>query len=513
MKVLIVDDERISVEGLVQSADWKSYGFDECLVAYDIEQAKRLLDAEPVQLMLTDIEMNNGTGIDLLRWVNEKNLNLLSAVVSCHDDFSYAKEAISCGVTEYLVKPVSKQEMHDFLVKISEKLEQLEHRNRIARYAAENREQFWRDIINERIPANRETIIETADKRGLSFSYSDYLCIAYISVEEWKENGLKADGKTGGKRLKDILTEVFLSYEIDGFPLELSKDRYIYVAVGVKNKRTAFYNAAEECVKVLSDNKVVDSIFYIGDCVSLEEISGEVKKLTEYSESTISFMNRVYYANHFSSQTTTFPDARKWQQKLQEKKTDSVLATILFEINQRSVDGKCPRSFVVALQHDLLQVLYAILRENDIQAHRFIAKNEALFLKTVRSREELIVWYTESIKTVMGIVDEVQCTDNICRQIIAYINANLNSPLSRDEIAEHVYLSSDYVTKLFKRETGTSLFEYIIQRRIDQAKIYLCQTDMPISEICEKTGFSSLSHFSATFKKYVGVRPRDYRRQ
>lgn len=513
MKVLIVDDEKISVDGLIQSADWKAFGFDECLVAYDIEQAKRLLDTEHIQLVLTDIEMNNGTGIDLLRWISERKLSVHTAVVSCYDNFRYAKEAISYGITEYLVKPVSKQELHDLLMKMSEQLEHLENQNCMAQYAIQNREQFWRDIINERINADKETIMETAAQRGLSFSYYDDLRIAFVSIENWRENGRKEDGNPDNTVIKDALSKVFSEHETNGFALELSTGRFLYIATDTREKRAEFFHAAEQCVNYLVSSQLADSIFYIGGSVPLEDISVEVKKLIEYSESTISFMNRVYYASRITSRSVSFPDARKWQKLLIEKKAAPVLAAIQFEINQQTIDGKCPRSFVVALQHDLLQILYAILQENDIQAHRFISENEALFLKRIRSREELITWYTESIRTVMAIVDETQRTDNICQQITTYINTNLSSQLTRNEIAAHVYLSADYVTKLFKRETGQSLIDYIIQRRIDQAKIYLRQTEMPISEICERTGFSSLSHFSATFKKYVGIRPRDYRRQ
>ncbi len=512
MKVLIVDDEKISVDGLLQSADWKAFGFDECLVAYDIEQAKRLLDTEDIQLVLTDIEMDHGTGLDLLRWIREKQLPVHTAVVSCHDDFRYAKEAISFGIEEYLVKPVSKQELHDLLLKMSERLERLEHQNRMARYAAQNREQFWRDIINGRISPNKDDIMEAASQRGLSFSYHPDLRVAFVSVEGWRANGCRDDGNPDPEVLRQAMAKLFADNRIEGFPLELSSGRFLYIAVGTGEARDVFFHAAEQCVSRLAQDDIADSIFYVGSSVPLEEIADEVKKLIEYSESTIAFTNRVYYASRITAKSISFPDARRWHQLLMEKNADPVLASIQFEIDQRTVDGKCSRSFVAALQHDLLQILYAILQENDIQAHRFIAENESLFLKHIRSREELITWYTESIRTVMMIVDRSQQTDNVCQQIMAYINANLSSPLTRNEIASHVYLSADYVTKVFKRETGQSLIDYVIQSRIAQAKILLRQTELPISEVCERTGFSSLSHFSATFKKYVGVRPRDYRR-
>ena len=83
--------------------------------------------------------------------------------------------------------------------------------------------------------------------------------------------------------------------------------------------------------------------------------------------------------------------------------------------------------------------------------------------------------------------------------------------LSREELAKQVYMSPDYLTKLFRKETGMSLSDYIIQKRISIAKQLLATTGLSMVEISRRTGFSYSSYFTRIFKKKTGMTPQQYR--
>ncbi|MDO4174903.1 MAG: AraC family transcriptional regulator [Eubacteriales bacterium] len=103
--------------------------------------------------------------------------------------------------------------------------------------------------------------------------------------------------------------------------------------------------------------------------------------------------------------------------------------------------------------------------------------------------------------------------DQLGRQIQIYIDEHALEDLSVQSVADHFAISSAYLFRLFKQTTGTSLMQYIIQRRIGEAQTLLLITDLSITEVSQKVGYNNLSHFVKMFTQNVGMSPRKYRKQ
>ena len=97
-------------------------------------------------------------------------------------------------------------------------------------------------------------------------------------------------------------------------------------------------------------------------------------------------------------------------------------------------------------------------------------------------------------------------------KILDYLNEHYAENLSLDKISEHFFISKSNLSHYFKRETGLSPIQYIMQRRIGEAQSLLVETSLPIQEIEFQLGFNDSAHFSKMFKKYVGVTPNEYRK-
>ena len=94
-----------------------------------------------------------------------------------------------------------------------------------------------------------------------------------------------------------------------------------------------------------------------------------------------------------------------------------------------------------------------------------------------------------------------------------YIRENLDS-VTRADISAKFYLSPDHLTKLFRKEQGMTLIEYIQHQRMEQAKVLLARNNgLSIGQIAEATGYSSFAHFSKQFRKFVGISPSEYRKR
>ena len=110
--LLVVDDEQYAVEGVMEAIDWKSIGIMAVYGAYSSEEAKNIIRQHDIQVIVCDIEMAEESGLDFLRWMRTEGYFAKMIFLTAHARFDYAKESITLGATEYLMKPVD----HDILM-------------------------------------------------------------------------------------------------------------------------------------------------------------------------------------------------------------------------------------------------------------------------------------------------------------------------------------------------------------------------------------------------------------
>ena len=93
-----------------------------------------------------------------------------------------------------------------------------------------------------------------------------------------------------------------------------------------------------------------------------------------------------------------------------------------------------------------------------------------------------------------------------------YIYENYREDLNLESLAEKVYLSSGYLSFIFKKETGMNLNRFIRVVRMEKAKEFLCTTNMKVAQVSEEVGFANVSYFCRSFREYYGSSPESYRK-
>ena len=93
----------------------------------------------------------------------------------------------------------------------------------------------------------------------------------------------------------------------------------------------------------------------------------------------------------------------------------------------------------------------------------------------------------------------------------AYISENYSQLLSVKEVAEHVHLNPEYFTRLFKKETGKNIKNYIVDCKMTLAKDLLATSNLPVSMVALEVGYTNFSHFTQIFKKIENMTPSEYR--
>ena len=97
------------------------------------------------------------------------------------------------------------------------------------------------------------------------------------------------------------------------------------------------------------------------------------------------------------------------------------------------------------------------------------------------------------------------------RSVKSYIEKNYHSDISLSDLSDTFFISKEHLSRLFKKETGQNLFSYIMDRKLEEAKRLLTETDRTLDDIAFSLGFSNGNYFSKVFKKNTGISPGSYR--
>ncbi len=154
--------------------------------------------------------------------------------------------------------------------------------------------------------------------------------------------------------------------------------------------------------------------------------------------------------------------------------------------------------------HEIGIDLYAI-NQGQVDYHKIMTMNNLCEIK---------IWCKEVLKEIIHIVSQYQQSSQtqIIQQAKVYIENNYNLDISLEQVADQVFLSSAYFSRLFKKIDGESFTDYLIKIRIEKAIELIKNPQYKTYEICEKVGYKNSRYFSKLFKRNTGFTPSDYRK-
>lgn len=165
MKLLLVDDEIVTIRGILKGVDWEQVFFEKVLTATDAAEAKELLLTERPEIMLCDIEMPGESGLKLLEWVREQKLRTECMFLTCHEEFDFARRAMKLKGMDYLLKPIPYDELTDILIKAAETVREQEQKHRYQEYGKQQLNGLKEQVLSdeENIP-DAKKVVETIKK-------------------------------------------------------------------------------------------------------------------------------------------------------------------------------------------------------------------------------------------------------------------------------------------------------------------------------------------------------------
>ncbi len=516
ISILIVDDDRYLVEKLEETVQWEKTGISMVFTAYNIRQAQKLITEFPIQLLLCDIDMPQGSGLELLEWVRSQKLELECIFLSSYANFAYAQKALSLSTREYLLKPISSQELEAAITKVVN-----EYLRKDACIAAEAEEGdgFWAEFF-ETVTGHRE-LLKRAIAEG-RYRRDDELYLEMIRVylnpreTEYRKKLSLLDHRIRGlahefSETEGLETEEIVRVRESGWMLVVKKTEktgdFCEMSVRWKHFLTSAIGQ-RVCVYIGQPRPVLETERSWEALEELEKhyLPGEDDILAECGPDD---------ASGEAAQYEPLP----WE--IWQKSTD--LAEELSSICE-SICGRLRQMYDARLL--TYERLEWFLKEQEHFLYGYLEKKQLQFSELfdsgeyIQKEKEAHISLGGTLEFVCWLYDRLQGNSlnatkqrDVVGQVKDYIERNLGNELSRSRIAKEVWLSEDYVSKLFKSTTGMSLPTYIAARRMERAKEYLVHSGLPVSRIAMEVGYGNFSYFSKTFRDATGMTPNEYRSQ
>ncbi len=128
-------------------------------------------------------------------------------------------------------------------------------------------------------------------------------------------------------------------------------------------------------------------------------------------------------------------------------------------------------------------------------------------------RSEDAVEIPENIRMDIARQESAESHNSLIQEAKRFILSHIQENICVNDIAEEVHLNAQYLMRLFKKEMGVSILEYITDERIKLAKEILLRTDYPINQVADSVGYGNYSYFTKIFRRAEGMSPRQYRQQ
>lgn len=525
LKVVIADDEAHICRLIQALVDWKAMGLEVVGIASNGIEAMELVDTLSPDILITDIRMPGCNGLELIRYVKTSKSNLEVIIISGYAHFPYAQTAMKYGVSNYLLKPINKIELIQILQILTEQiedrretekdLENLINNNQNARQRL--KDNFLMDLVQNKIP-------------NLSFD---------ILREEYD------------LQVKEELFQTFcikMDYDISVLSesaLEIVKEKTRNIIVG------NFQNVCIECIFS------IDS--YWGICVLNYETrkQDDIRRIIRQCLNQLVIQKSILGPIEFTISThSMIKHPEELAESLQKCKeimkerivlgTERVIETVPKERGLKGKNLLEGYSRMIAHAVEIMNpteatraldfLKNAIKGMNNIRGYEVLElmiSAGTLFLMQIESenQKKIIDDYTrkcEQCSNIEGLFAQLEMMqvqvleqmqqdhDNEAmhpmRMAKKYIQNHYQEQITLEEVSEVVGLSSSYFSALFKKECGEGFAKYLINIRVDAAKVLLRESNASISAVCKEVGYNDLKHFTATFEKITGLKPSAYRK-
>lgn len=532
-RLLIADDEQLERQALRFIIE---ANFPEIQIVDDTgdgASAVRIALSEKPDIVLMDIRMPGMDGLEAAKSILDVLPNTSVIMLTAMDDFSSAKQALTIGASEYLLKPVRTNELVSTLRAITEKLSELKLKQEEEARLRENVEKakpfiqmsFIYDLISGNI-SDLEQFEERSRFLGVKVDPGVALVVDIDNFKQLTSSDSELEKQILKQRVYQLICDVVGE---NGLVTPFSSDNLI-ILLGFKEIETPPDLIKDGVLNIATS--IRDSILHamnVSITVGIGRYYGNPLDMQKsYREAVNAQRQRFYLGDsqiihvedvpHLSTGPFNYPfhDERAVLDKVRcgdRKQAKRALSELLGAI----FASKASIETVKACVLELLIVLSRAAVEGgaNLDQLTLLNFNSINVLVGCCSKEQVEQWMLESLDSVMDHMLESRDSVNIqvINKACEYIVENCHKNISLEEVAQTVHLSRFYFSRLFKQEKGCNFVDFISNVRIDRAKLLLKNSDYNVVRIAVEVGYQDASYFSRVFRQATDMTPNQYRNE
>lgn len=530
LKIFLVEDEFVVREGIKNNIDWKSHDYDFCGEASDGELAFPMIQKLKPDIVITDIRMPFMDGLTLSKLIKKELPWIEIIVLSGYEEFEYAKEGIKIGIAQYLLKPISGEdllrEVDALAVKIDEKHKEREIKEKYMKEMEENFLKERKDLFQYLVTGSKSPaeLLEISDKLHIDLSAIWYN-IVLIKVQsmthahdEYSNSLIQIE-----KQLEEICNEKEL----------LIFDR------NLEGKALFFKADSREDIIQLQDEYIIKIKKLLDSYENIHYFGGIGEPVNRLGELPVSFENASHaFAHRYLVKDSLILNCGDINKGLYTESENFDISSM----NLKQIDRSKIRGFLKFGEKEeavyFVEEFFKDLGNNAVKSNMFrqyivmdayfcVAEFvEGLsFQKNEVEPPDADSGIMQNIKNAMEYMIRIICKalelrekaasnryGNIVDEVIRYIEENYaDEELSLNILASHVNFSPNHLSMVFSQQMGQTFTRYLTNYRMDKAKELLRCSSKKSSVISLEVGYKDPHYFSYLFKKTQGMTPTQYR--
>lgn len=500
MKILIADDEFLIRKALTVRLEKGNYQFDDIYYAENGAEAFELIQEHHPDIVITDVLMENMTGLDLIKRCRRKGIQTSFIVISGYAEFEYVQTAIEHGICGYLLKPITQKKLFETMDRA---ICECRERELFINTLRENDCLLLNDLISK---CKKNTISTEEYEQLLKLLHVDKHCefiAATAHITTYRQDRF-LDPEDVYQALEPSLTkQISVSFKI----LHTEK---------IQNRLILFYgnhlaeNAAmiEKALRsILQRQKTLGTILTIGLGKPNNQIDAALLLSSEHA-----LNQRFKKGNGDVYSRRTIRESEDISQIFDLKS---------FELSIKNKGGyEAAAEFEKLLDqlylhiynlNFLIQYIYELLIRMNFRPDREFWTNymENKYWMICENKEEVLEPIRQELKRTCSLTPHPK--PSLTEQIKNFIHCHCNEYLSLSLLGDKYHMNPKYLSSVFKKQEGISPIDYLLQVRIEKAKQLLQSSELSAAEIASMVGYEDPRYFYKVFKKKTGITPKEYR--
>lgn len=520
-KVLIVDDEPLILEGLKHVIPWDEHGLEIFSEAACGEDALNYLQQCKVHILITDIRMPGMSGLDLLHRIKEYGWDIKCIILSGYDDFEYVKEAARLGIENYLLKPVSRQELSMTLLNTVKKIESSLY-GKI--YERESKDILRNNILYRWVTNNisDSELTDKASMLSIELKHSHYMT-AIVKIQHTENPSPKIqDWGLLSFSTNNICSEFLQEAALGLSFCDLNGDIIILFHSAGKLDMQNIHILLEKCVLNIKNFLRCEVFISVGSPVEhYSDVNRSYATASDLQEYFLIFPSKniaVYEdvrKNTLPEHNQLAVDFSEFEHLLLAKDKAALKSFIVHAYDQlKQQEGLTPQqiqNFTIEL---MLNLLHTVKNKNGNKTSMFFdLKSSLADVLRQKSMEGLVEHLSSIIDiTVDNLLAEEAKSNPLIKSILHYVDENYAGNISLKLLSDTFNLNPAYLGQLFKNEMGEMFTNYLNTVRVEKSKEMLKTAALKLNEIAENVGYVNQIYFTRIFKKATGLTPLEFRK-